>query len=364
MPPRSAGRRAPGLRVVTVPGRASLYLRGSIGGRRIYESLGTDDPGLAEEARAVREAALYRAALHGAPAARRSFAEAVLGYAKDRQPGPGTRARLAKLVRHYGRAECDAIDQSRIDRAADAILRPGYAPATKLREIVTPSRAVLQWAAARGWRPAPIFERAAPAEGRTTWLTPAEAEEHIAAAEKHLRPLLTFLYCHGARLAEALELDWADVDLSHAHAVLRDTKNGRDRTIQPIAPRALAALAALPHRDGPVFRQRRGRVYADRQRLAGGQIRKGFAGALARAGITKPATPHSARHTWASWHYAVHKDLLLLKRDGDWRSVSQVERYAHLVPGGMADAIKAFWRAPAIVGAELVTQPPEAAKRR
>ncbi len=340
MPPR----RRPGLEVVAIKGRAALYLRGSIDGRRIYESTGTDRPELAQEYRAVRETALYRAALHGAPADRHSFGEAVNGYLKDRQPGEGTRARLNKLLRHFGpRTMVDDIEQERIDRAADAILRPGYAPPTKLREIVTPTKAVLQWAAARGWCRVPAFERGAPGRSRTEWLTPAEVDAQIAAAEQHLRPLLTFLYGTGARLGEALDLQWQDVDLPHGRATLRDTKNGRDRLLRDLPPRVIAALANLKHRDGPVFRQRRGKPYTDRERLSGGQIRKGWAGSLSRAKITKPVTPHHARHTWASWHYAMHKDLLRLKIDGDWSSVVLVERYAHLVPEGLVPEIKERW---------------------
>jgi hypothetical protein len=54
-------------------------------------------------------------------------------------------------------------------------------------------------------------------------------------------------------------------------------------------------------------------------------------------------TPHDLRHTWASWHYALHRDLLRLKQDGGWSSVVLVERYAHLVPEGHEDAIRRLW---------------------
>jgi len=53
-------------------------------------------------------------------------------------------------------------------------------------------------------------------------------------------------------------------------------------------------------------------------------------------------TPHHARHTYASWHYALHKDLLLLKADGGWASASQMERYAHLVPSNLIPQIRSF----------------------
>lgn len=54
-------------------------------------------------------------------------------------------------------------------------------------------------------------------------------------------------------------------------------------------------------------------------------------------------TPHDLRHTWATWHHVLHRDLLRLRDDGDWASVAQVETYAHLAPAGLAGEIEAFW---------------------
>jgi integrase len=44
------------------------------------------------------------------------------------------------------------------------------------------------------------------------------------------------------------------------------------------------------------------------------------------------ARPHGLRHTWASWQYALHHDLLRLKEEGGWEVLSMVERYAKRVP--------------------------------
>ena len=106
----------------------------------------------------------------------------------------------------------------------------------------------------------------------------------------------------------------------------------------------------MPHRDGPVFRYQRtrhqraaARAYADRNREYGGQIKTAWRGARNRAGISPEITPHDLRHTWASWHYAVHRDLLALKAEGGWSSVALVERYAHLLPAGQESAIRMFW---------------------
>jgi integrase len=69
---------------------------------------------------------------------------------------------------------------------------------------------------------------------------------------------------------------------------------------------------------------------------------KSWYGALRRAGLDRELTPHDPRHTWASWHYALNRDLLALKHEGGWSSITLVERYAHLLPAGHDEAIRRF----------------------
>ena len=99
----------------------------------------------------------------------------------------------------------------------------------------------------------------------------------------------------------------------------------------------------LAHRDGRVFRTPHGE-YADHQRSYGGNIKTAWKGAIRRAGLAPELTPHDCRHTWASWHYALNRDLLALKAEGGWSSVTLVERYAHLLPAGQGGPrYRAFW---------------------
>jgi integrase len=332
------------------------WISGSIGGRRIRESTGTDRRELAEEARASREAELYRSAVHGAPAPKITFAQAANSYlAFGGEHSPATLLRLQRLLLHLGaKVTCEEITQERLEIASAKLLRPGAKAATRLREIITPARAVLQHASRRGWCPPRQFDITRGAAVRTEWITPDEAIALVTAASKHLRPLLVFLVGTGARLGEALDLRWEDVDLTHARTLLRATKNGRDRIVD-LCPRVLAALSAIGGRRDHVFRTSSGRPYAEKQVQGGGQIKTAWASAVSAAGITKHITPHSCRRTWASWHYAVHQDLLLLKRDGDWSSVALVERYARLVPETLEPQILA-WRAGTItVGHQAVS---------
>jgi integrase len=224
------------------------------------------------------------------------------------------------------------------------ILPADAQPSTYVREIVTPLRAILRHAFGRGWCDPPHIEAPKAPEGRTNYLLPAQVEQLIAAAAPHLQPLLLFLVCTGARMAEAVYLDWRDVDLAGGRAIFWGdrTKSGKRRNAV-LVPRIIAALANLPHRVGSVFRRPDGQPYADRRGAYGGQVKRAWHGAIRRAGLDPALTPHDLRHTWASWKYALDRDLLRLKIEGGWSSVLLVERYAHLLPAGQQMAIEGFF---------------------
>jgi integrase len=190
------------------------------------------------------------------------------------------------------------------------------------------------------------------------WITEEEADTLIEAAADHLKPLLIFLLCTGARLSEALYLDWRFVDLSRGQVIFANvtgggqgTKNDESRSV-PLHPRAIAALANLPwDRKGAVFRRPAGKVklagrvwlpYEDREGAGGGQIKTAWAGMLKRAGISD-FTPHDCRHTWATWHYAANRDITALMQLGGWKSPEMVIRYAHVNTSHLAPSINRMW---------------------
>jgi integrase len=327
-------------------GTGTWQIVGTVAGQRIRQSARTADKRLAEEARAELEASLYRGAVFGARAVV-TWNSAVNSYLDAAPRSASENARLLRLHDHLTGKRLSDINQALVDRIIQSRCRPDAQPATKLREVITPIRAVLAHAARRQWCDMPALEAPKGASGvkRTRWLTPTEVERLATNAAPHLAPLILFLAGTGARLSEALTLQWADVDLKHGRALLRDTKQGRDRVAE-LPPRSVAALANLPHRAGHVFRPpaRRGKQrtsYAETGGLYGGQIATAWAGACRRAKITD-ATPHTLRHTWASWHYAMHRDLMRLKADGDWSTITQTERYTKLVPGTMVAEIRKF----------------------
>jgi integrase len=338
-------RHAAGLRVVIRPDTGSLTIVGTVNGQRIRQSAKSSRPDLAREEAAALETKLLRTDWHGERRGDHSFAKAVTSWAETAPRSQGEVKRLDRLLVALGDIKLRDIDQDTIAWLRRRLLRPGSAPATLTREIISPLRMVLRYAARRQWCDLPLFEIPKTTPGRTNYLLPDEAERLVEAAAPHLRPLLIFVLGTGARLSEALELEWRDVDLTGARAIFWKTKSGQRRNAL-LPPRVVVTLANLPgDHDGPVFRWQIGKrqqAYADRQRMAGGQIKSAWKGALRRAGLSG-VTPHDLRHTWASWHYALHRDLLLLKSEGGWSSVKLVERYAHLLPAGYTSAIQSFW---------------------
>ncbi len=359
------------LKLVPRHGSPYLYIRGSIRGISVDESTGTSDRQAAEDILTLRAAELLTRSIHG-DSATRTFAEAALSYMET----GGERTHLTPLIKRLGKTKLADIGQDDIDKAARA-LKPNAGPATLNRQIYTPMAAVLHHAARKKWCAKPVIARPAEPEGRVRWLTHAEAETLIAAAN-HIEPLVIFLLCTGARISEALNMDWRDVDLSRCHVSILNvgsggagTKNGESRGV-PLHPRALAALANLPHRTGNVFRRHYGGVrwngtvrpvgvpYESRGGKGGGQVKTAWRGMLKRSGITN-FTPHDCRHTWATWHYAANRDIAALMELGGWSDVDSVMRYTHINVGHLAPSIGKIWD---IAGDSDIALTPQALQRK
>jgi integrase len=247
----------------------------------------------------------------------------------------GERRFIKPLLDHFGTRPLAEIGQAEVERASRAIY-PGAAPATINRQIHTPMSAILRHAHKRGLCDLSELERPRQPKGKVRWLRPDEAQRLIAACSPHMRPLVAFLFYTGARVSEALYLDWRSVDLGRAHVIFADTKNGETRGV-PLHSQIVAVLANLPHRDGAVFRRPDGRPYAAKGD-GGGQIKTGFRAACRRAGIEQ-FTPHDCRHTWATWHYAANRDPQGLMELGGWKSERMVWRYAHVNKERLAPSI-------------------------
>ena len=332
-------------------GSPCWYLRGSVRGIRVDESTGCHDRLAAEEVRIKREAELLARSIHGNSAVV-TFPEAVNSYLA----AGGDGQHLAPILKHFGTKKIAAIGQDEIDACA-AKLHPNSSAATRNRKVYTPISAVLHHAARKKWCSKPVIARPKGHDTeRVRWITYEEAETLIEAAAPHIRPLVIFLLSTGARLSEALYLEWADVDLTRAHVTFRPTDARGIKTDEargvPLPPRAVAALANMPwDRQGFVFRRPAGKIhktgrvwlpYESREGEGGGQIKTAWAGMLKRAGLTD-FTPHDCRHTWATWHYRANRDVGARMALGGWTTPAMVFRYTHINTSHLAPGQAKVW---------------------
>jgi integrase len=313
-------------------GSPNWYIRGTVRGITVDESSRVAEKSAAELIRIKREAECLQASIFGKKATT-SFLEAAVSYMEQ----GGERRFVSPLLQHFGTCALASIDQAAIERAAK-ILRPKAAPSTINRQIHTPISSILRHAADRGWCEYRSIKRPAQPKGRTRWLIPAEAERLIEKS-RHLRPQVIFMLYTGARVSEALYLDWRQVDLLRAQVQFLKTKNGDPRGV-PLHPRVIAELQAHKHREGAVFRRPDGAPYA-RKADGGGQIKTAFKAACRRAGIAD-FTPHGLRHTWATWYYMATRDLIGLMELGGWQNTKMVMRYTHVNVSHLATSIAAL----------------------
>lgn len=314
---------------------------------QIRRSAGTASRRLATEAAAALEAKLLRDAYHGERRGARSYAEALDEWLSAAPRSPQDQWRHRRVHAAIGPDVTLAdINQELVNRVRRQLLAADAKASTIIRQVISPIRTIAIFAADQGWCDRPHFVKPRQPKGRTLFLLPAEADRaHDAFRLQHHQALFLLALDTGARISEVLDAAWTDVDLNGGRINFIHTKSYAPRMGVPLSPRTVAALAALPYRDGVVIHSRYGEGYSIGPPGArAARLSAVFRRAMQSAHLSTAITPHVLRHTWASWHYAQHRDLLRLQQDGGWAEINQVVRYAHLMPAGFEAEIAQFFR--------------------
>ncbi len=184
-------------------------------------------------------------------------------------------------------------------------------------------------------------------EGRVRFLSEREEDALLKECrDPQLRAVVLLGIHAGLRIpSEALSLTWENVDLSRGSLTVLGThsKTSRTRTIpvNSVLREALRGLRMGGLRTGPVFRGR-GKGQAGPAPLR--SVRTAFDTARERAGLGKDVTPHVLRHTFASRLVMAGVDLRTVQELGGWRNLAMVQRYAHLSPSHLAEAVERLAR--------------------
>jgi site-specific recombinase XerD len=141
------------------------------------------------------------------------------------------------------------------------------------------------------------------------------------------RVLLQTTYACGLRLSEVLGLTAADIDSARMFVVVRQGKGRTDRLV-PLSLRLLTELRAY-------WRMHRPRTWLfpgskPDQPLCAAAIQRMVKRTRQAAGLVKPATLHTLRHSFATHLHEAGVDLVTLQKLLGHRSIDSTLLYLHL----------------------------------
>lgn len=209
------------------------------------------------------------------------------------------------------------IKQSAID------IHPDASGATRNRQIITPTQAIINHCAEKDLC-APVRIERFKFEKK---IKPPVTLDWIMAFCAHARPLIKALaldmFATGRRISEAMRADWPDYDFKARTILIRDNKTATERLAHMPEP-LLVALANLPRDEKPFgcWSESRLRVFWDQDVEKTAKHVPGF----------QRLTFHSCRHGFATKLLQDGLDVVTVAKLGGWASAQQVlDTYAHAI---------------------------------
>lgn len=298
--------------------RGKIYhYRGTVAGRRLRGSTGTSKKAAAERFISDLEDKQWKGHFDG-PGAVLTFAQAAILYRNAQKS-----TRFLEAVENYWQETLvSEIKAGHVHKAAIAI-HPKASAATRNRQVIVPTQAIINFAADMELCAHLKVKRFPVVSKKKTPATWDWVSCFMAHANPHLAALCCFMFMTGARIGEAVEVLWKDVDLAKATALIRETKIGSER-VAHLPPALVAAIANIESNRNPdekVFK------YSSRDTVKPQWHKVLRRGAMKQQ---KPLTFHSCRHGFAT--ALLHKgvDPITVAKLGGWKSPQHVfQTYGH-----------------------------------
>lgn len=190
-----------------------------------------------------------------------------------------------------------------------------------------------EWKKFEGQSPVRSVKKLDEPLSRVRYLSEQEEAALVNECDEPLRTIVLLGIYAGLRIsAEALTLKKDNVNLSRRLLTIEAaySKNGETQTI-PIHSKLVEPLRAAMKRSRGEY------VFEGRQKKD--SIRTAFENACERANL-RGVTPHTLRHTFASRLAMAGVGNKTLQELGRWKRVEMIDRYAHLSPEHLAQAIE------------------------
>lgn len=172
---------------------------------------------------------------------------------------------------------------------------------------------------------------------RTNWLDGDQIGRLFGVCHDYPNPyagaLFPFLLLTGARLGEALNARWQNIDADRAMWRIPEAKSGRGRHV-PLAPQAIELLNGIPAKNDNPY------VFCGHTK---GQplvnVAKPWKRIKAAADLPDDFRPHDLRHTFASWGVSHGVDLYQIQTLLGHSTIQMTQRYSHLAESGIKASV-------------------------
>lgn len=156
--------------------------------------------------------------------------------------------------------------------------------------------------------------------------------------QPHYRVCLSTIYACGLRVLEGVHLQVADIDSGRLLLHVRGGKGNKDRYV-PLPERTLAQLRQHWRRHRHPRWLFPGRGLSASAPMDESGVQKAFRAALQQSGLSKPASVHTLRHSYATHLLEAGVNLRQIQSYLGHDSLSTTALYTHLTQQGAANAV-------------------------
>jgi site-specific recombinase XerD len=157
----------------------------------------------------------------------------------------------------------------------------------------------------------------------------------------HYRVCLSTIYSCGLRLLEGVQLQVGQIDSGRMVLHIRRAKGGKERVV-PLPERTLEMLRDhwRRHRHAVWLFPKVWEGWTATEPMDGSGVGRAFRAALGQSGISKAATVHTLRHSWATHLLEAGVNLRQIQSWLGHSSLSTTAIYTHLTAKGQGQAEK------------------------